>query len=51
MIDCTDNVVDLNAILHPGSVYDQPRDVVADMRLSTGESAPSLRPRLLMLLP
>ena len=37
MIDHTDNVVDLNAILHPGSVYDHPRDVVADTTLSTGE--------------
>jgi len=37
MIDYTDNVVDLNAILHPGSVYDHPRDVVADATLSTGE--------------
>jgi hypothetical protein len=37
MIDCTDNVVDLNAILHPGSVYDHPRDVVADTTLSTAE--------------
>jgi|ERR1700681_4296128 hypothetical protein len=37
MIDHTDNVVDLNAILNPGSVYDHPRDVVADTTLSTGE--------------
>jgi hypothetical protein len=37
MIDHTDNVVDLNAILHPGSVYAHPRDVVADTTLSTGE--------------
>jgi len=37
MIDRTDNVIDLNAILHPGSVYDHPRDVVADTTLSTGE--------------
>jgi hypothetical protein len=37
MIDPTDNVVDLNALLHPGSVYDHPRDVVADTMLSTGE--------------
>jgi len=37
MIDYTDNVVDLNAIVHPGSVYDHPRDVVADATLSTGE--------------
>jgi hypothetical protein len=37
MIDHTDNVVDLNAILHPGSVYDHPRDVVADTTLSNAE--------------
>jgi hypothetical protein len=37
MIDQDDNVIDLNAILHPGSVYDHPRDVVADPTLSAGE--------------
>jgi hypothetical protein len=37
MIDHTDNIVDLNAILHPGSVYDHPRDVVADPTLSIAE--------------
>jgi hypothetical protein len=37
MIDRDDNVIDLNAILHPGSVYDHPRDVVADPTLSAGE--------------
>jgi hypothetical protein len=37
MIDHADNVIDLNAILHPGSVYDHPRDVVADTTLSIGE--------------
>jgi len=37
MIDHTDNVIDLNAVLHPGSVYDHPRDVVADTTLSIGE--------------
>ena len=31
------NVIDLNAILHPGSVYDRPRDVVVDATLSIGE--------------
>ena len=35
MID--NNVIDLNALLHPGSVYEHPRDVVADPTLSTGE--------------
>jgi hypothetical protein len=37
MIDLDDNVVDLNAILNPASVYDHPRDVVADSTLSIGE--------------
>lgn len=37
MIDHLDNVVDLNAILHPGSVYAHPRDVLRDDRLSVGE--------------
>lgn len=37
MTDHADNVVDLNAILHPGSVYDHPRDVVGDAQLSIAE--------------
>jgi hypothetical protein len=37
MIDHADNVIDLNAILHPGSVYDHPCDVVADRTISIGE--------------
>jgi hypothetical protein len=37
MIDHDDNVIDLNAILHPASVYEHPRDVVADPVLSAGE--------------
>jgi hypothetical protein len=37
MIDHADNVVDLNAILHPGSVYDHPRDVLTDQSISLGE--------------
>jgi hypothetical protein len=32
-----DNVYDLNAILHPGSVYDHPRDVLADDELTIAE--------------
>ena len=32
-----DNVYDLNAILHPGSVFDHPRDVLADASLSRAE--------------
>ena len=37
MIDHADNIIDLNAISHPGSVYDHPRDVVADQTISIGE--------------
>jgi hypothetical protein len=37
MIEYADNVVDLHAIFHPGSVYDHPRDVVADQTISIGE--------------
>lgn len=32
-----ENVYDLNAILHPGSVFDHPRDVLADGTLSRAE--------------
>ncbi len=32
-----ENVYDLNAILHPGSVFDHPRDVLADPALSRAE--------------
>ena len=37
MIDHADNIIDLNAILHPGSVYEHPRDVVADPSISLGK--------------
>ena len=37
MIDHADNVIDINEILHPGSVYNHPLDVVADQTLSIGE--------------
>jgi hypothetical protein len=37
MIDHADNVFDLNAVLHPGTVFDHPRDVVADATLSLAE--------------
>lgn len=37
MIHDADNVIDLNAILHPGSVYDHPRDVVQDPTMSIAE--------------
>lgn len=32
-----ENVYDLNAILHPGSVFDHPREVLADTALSRAE--------------
>src|SRR6185312_5052494 len=32
-----DNVFDLNALLHPGTVFDHPRDVLADPSLSLSE--------------
>lgn len=32
-----DTVYDLNAILHPGSVFDHPKDVLADATLSRAE--------------
>jgi hypothetical protein len=37
MIEHPDNIIDLNAILHPGSVYEHPSDVVADPSISLGE--------------
>lgn len=32
-----DNVFDLNALLHPGTVFGHPRDVLADPSLSVSE--------------
>lgn len=32
-----ENVYDLNAILHPGSVFDHPQEVLSDPTLSTAE--------------
>ena len=32
-----DNVFDFNALLHPGTVFSHPRDVVADPNLSRAE--------------
>jgi len=32
-----DNVFDLNALLHPGTVFEHPRDVVSDARLTHAE--------------
>jgi hypothetical protein len=37
VIDHGDNIIDLNAILHPGSVYDHPRDVLNDPTISISE--------------
>ncbi|WP_445216090.1 hypothetical protein ACKWRH_27715 [Bradyrhizobium sp. Pa8] len=32
-----DNLIDFNAMLHPGTVFDHPRDVLAAPSLSTSE--------------
>jgi hypothetical protein len=45
MIEQTDNVFDLNAVLHPGTVFDHPRDVVADATLSLAEKRALQRSR------
>ena len=37
MIDDADNVIDLNGILHPGTAYAHPRDVVADRTITIAE--------------
>ncbi|MFL6792307.1 MAG: hypothetical protein ACJ8EE_14200 [Bradyrhizobium sp.] len=37
MIDHVGNLVDLNPILHPGSYYDHPRQVLGDRTLSLAE--------------
>jgi hypothetical protein len=37
VIDHADNIIDLNAILHPASVYHHPRDVVGDPTISIAE--------------
>ena len=51
MIDHDDNVIDLNVILHPGSVYDHPSDVVADPTLSVSEKRAILASWASMLPP
>ena len=33
----TDNVIDINALLHPGTAFAHPRDVVSDPTLSLSE--------------
>jgi hypothetical protein len=43
MID-HNNVFDLNAILHPASVFDHPRDIVAHPTISSARNAPSSPP-------
>jgi hypothetical protein len=37
MINHGDNIINLNAILHPVSIYDHPSDVLADPTISIGE--------------
>lgn len=37
MTPAHDNVFDLNALLHPGTVFSHPRDVVADPKLNLAE--------------
>jgi len=37
-----ENVYDLNAILHPGSVFNHPREVLADATLSKAEKRATL---------
>lgn len=32
-----DNVFDINALLHPGTVFDHPKDVLMDLSLSVSE--------------
>ena len=44
MIDQTGNVFDLSAVLHPATVFDHPRDVVANAVLSLSEKRAILRP-------
>ena len=38
-----DNVFDFNSLLHPGTVFGHPKDVVADPRLTVSRSARSSR--------
>jgi hypothetical protein len=45
------NVFDINYLLHPGTTFDHPRDVVAHSDLSLGKSALSSHPGLPMPLP
>jgi hypothetical protein len=40
-----DNVYGLNAVLHPGSVYDHPREVLADEELTLAEKRSILASR------
>jgi hypothetical protein len=38
-----ENVFDINALLHPGTIFEHPKDVLAHPELSISENAPSLR--------
>ncbi len=51
MIDHADNIIDLNAILHPGSVYDHPATSWRTRRYRSARSAQSSHPGRRMLLP
>ena len=39
-----DNIFDFNALLHPGTMFEHPRDVVAHPNLASPRSAPSWHP-------
>jgi len=45
-----DNVFDINALIHPGMVFNHPRDVVSHPTLTLAESAPFSPPGLQMRL-
>jgi hypothetical protein len=37
----SNNVFDFDALLHPGTAFERPKDVVCDNSLSVGENGPS----------
>ena len=47
MINHGDNIINLNAILNPGSIYDHPSDVLADSTISIGWRELASQPRQL----
>ena len=51
MIDHADNIIDLNAIFHPGSVYGIPAILWRISRYRSPRSARSSQPGRRMLLP